>query len=130
MTLSAESTPAQSEYAISLRNLTRAINHKTILRDISLDIPTASTLQILGPSGSGKSSLLRLLNRLDEPTSGHIQILNQPLNDWSPSQLRQHVALVFQQPAMMDLTVRQNLQLGWTLHHQTPPDADERETDS
>ncbi|MHB1156077.1 MAG: ATP-binding cassette domain-containing protein [Phycisphaerales bacterium] len=59
--------------AIIMSNVARRIGDTAILADIRLSVATGDTLHIVGPSGSGKSSLLRLLNRLDEvsgPASG------------------------------------------------------------
>lgn len=55
---------------------------------------------ISGPSGSGKSSLLRLLVRFAEPDSGQIIYEHKPLSDWQPTLLRRHIALLQQSPVM------------------------------
>ncbi len=80
-----------------------------ILRDVSLVAPAGGRLAIIGPSGSGKSSLLRLLNRLDDPASGEILLDGVPLPQLEPVALRRRVAMLFQQPTLFDDTVLANL---------------------
>lgn len=80
-----------------------------ILRDVSLCVPAGGRLAIIGPSGSGKSSLLRLLNRLDDPASGEILLDGVPLPQLEPVALRRRVAMLFQQPTLFDDTVFANL---------------------
>ena len=66
-------------------------------------------LQVVGPSGSGKTSLIRLVNRLDESTAGMIEVLGRPIRDWAPCDLRRSVSMVFQEPTLLGLSVRENL---------------------
>lgn len=65
---------AATEQAIALktRNLTRTLPGKVLVKDISVEVRKGEVLAIVGPSGSGKSSFLKLLNRLDEPTAGTV----------------------------------------------------------
>ncbi len=64
---------------------------------------------VLGPSGAGKSMLLRLLNRLEVPTSGTVAFRGRPVADLDPLVLRRQVGMVFQRPAPFPGTVRDNL---------------------
>lgn len=88
---------------------------KTILKDINLDIPIGSVFVLIGPSGSGKSSLLRLLNRLDEPTAGRILYKDQPIEFYPVQELRKEVGMLFQNPVMVGGTVKDNIALGLKL---------------
>jgi len=81
----------------------------TILHDISVVIPDTGITVVAGPSGSGKSSLLRLLNRLDDPSTGAIRWRGQDLTATEPSDLRRRVAMVFQNPVVFAGTVLDNL---------------------
>ena len=86
-----------------------------ILRDISLDLPRTTITALIGPSGAGKTSLLRLLNRLDDPYSGVVWFEDQPIKNYPVSTLRRQVGFVFQTPAMFPGTVADNLQVAVTL---------------
>jgi ABC-type methionine transport system ATPase subunit len=81
----------------------------TILSDVTVDIERGGALTLVGPSGSGKSSLLRCLNRLEEPTGGTVRFDGRAITDWDPRELRRRAALVLQTPVMFEGTVRDNL---------------------
>jgi UDP-glucose/iron transport system ATP-binding protein len=76
---------------------------------VSLDLPQRAIVGIVGPSGAGKTSLIRLLDRLDEPTAGGIAYLGQPLTSYAVRSLRRRVGFVFQAAAMFSGTVADNL---------------------
>ncbi|MBW4686361.1 MAG: ATP-binding cassette domain-containing protein [Komarekiella atlantica HA4396-MV6] len=80
-----------------------------ILQDISLEVFAGDRLAIVGSSGAGKTSLLRLLNRLIEPTSGKIYLENQEYRQIPAIQLRQEVTLVLQESKLLGMTVQQAL---------------------
>lgn len=82
-----------------------------ILRDITVDIQRTEITALIGPSGSGKSSLLRLLNRLDDPVAGTILFDQRPIADYPVTALRRRVGFVFQQPAMFSGSVADNLRV-------------------
>ncbi len=78
------------------------------LQDVTLEIPDGEIVSILGPSGSGKSSLLRILAGLVEPSSGTVRFHGEPHAGPNP-----HIAIVFQTFALFPwLTVYQNVELG------------------
>ncbi|MDJ0496788.1 MAG: ATP-binding cassette domain-containing protein [Acidimicrobiia bacterium] len=80
-----------------------------VLNGVTAAIPDRRLTVIAGASGSGKTSLLRLCNRLDVPTSGRIAYRGEDLLDLDPRRLRRRVGMVFQQPALFPGTVRDNL---------------------
>ncbi|MBW4555887.1 MAG: ATP-binding cassette domain-containing protein [Trichormus sp. ATA11-4-KO1] len=88
-----------------------------ILQDISFEVfpgdGSANTcgerIAIVGPSGAGKTSLLRLINRLSTPTSGKIYLENQEYHQIPATQLRQNVTLVLQESKLLGMTVQQAL---------------------
>jgi putative ABC transport system ATP-binding protein len=80
-----------------------------VLHDIDLTVPAGRITAVVGPSGSGKSSLLRLLNRLDDPTAGWISYDGRPLGDYDVRDLRRRVGFVFQAPVLFTGTVADNL---------------------
>jgi len=82
-----------------------------ILTGISWALDQRAVAAVIGPSGSGKSRLLRLLNRLDEPTGGQVRMLGRALDEWVPRELRAAVGWVPQRPALSAGTGRDNLEL-------------------
>jgi len=82
---------------------------KTILNNISFSLNKGDILNIIGHSGSGKTSLLRLINRLDDQTSGTISINGKNIKEYKINELRRKVAMTFQIPIMFDGTVQDNL---------------------
>jgi putative ABC transport system ATP-binding protein len=83
----------------------------TILDDISVEVPRGGALVLVGPSGSGKSSLLRCLNRLEEPTAGVVRFDGHSITELDPRELRRRAALVLQTPVLFEGTVRENLKI-------------------
>jgi putative ABC transport system ATP-binding protein len=81
---------------------------RLILDGLSARIPEGATA-VVGPSGSGKSSLLRLLNRLADPDSGRILFRGSPLVEFEVLALRREVMLVPQLPALLPGTVGDNI---------------------
>ena len=71
-----------------------------ILQDINWQLPTASVGVVVGASGSGKSHLLRLLNRLSEASDGAVSVLGKPIDQWHPAELRRLVGWVPQRPQL------------------------------
>ena len=82
-----------------------------ILRDVSVTVERGGALTLVGPSGSGKSSLLRCLNRLEEPSGGSVLFEGRAITEWDPRELRRRAALVLQTPVLFEGTVRENLTL-------------------
>jgi putative ABC transport system ATP-binding protein len=80
-----------------------------ILHDVTVSVERGGALTLVGPSGSGKSSLLRCLNRLEEPTAGTVRFDGRSITEWDPRELRRRAALVLQTPVLFEGTVRDNL---------------------
>jgi putative ABC transport system ATP-binding protein len=95
----------------ALREITLERGGRQVLRNLTLDLPRLPITGIIGPSGAGKTSLIRMLNRLDDPTSGVIRLLDQPLTGYAVRTLRRRVAFVFQSAAMFSGTVADNLRV-------------------
>ncbi len=93
-------------------HLGRVVNGKVLVEDVSFEVRKGEVLAIVGPSGSGKSSLLRLLNRLDEPTSGTVYLDQTDYLQIAPRDLRRRLGMVNQRPFLFPGTVEQNLRFG------------------
>lgn len=89
-----------------------AYPHKSpVLADISLIFPAGGYFWLRGASGSGKSTFLRLLCRLLEPSRGRITLNGQPVTAIDPPSLRRQVVYLQQTPVVLDLSVQENLLL-------------------
>jgi len=101
-----------SESMLRSEHLGRIVNGKVLVEDVSFEVRKGEVLAIVGPSGSGKSSLLRLLNRLDEPTSGTVYLDQTDYLQIAPRDLRRRLGMVNQRPFLFPGTVEQNLRFG------------------
>ena len=93
-------------------HLTRVVDGRMIVNDVSIEVHATEVLAIVGPSGSGKTSLLRLLNRLDEPTSGTVSLNGIDYRQIPPRELRRRIGMVTQRPFLFPGTVADNLRFG------------------
>ena len=93
-------------------HLGRKVEGQTIVDDVSVEAWHGEVLAIVGPSGSGKSSLLRLLNRLDEPTEGTVFLDDWDYQEMPPRELRRRVGMVLQSPYLFPGTVADNIRFG------------------
>ncbi len=105
-------------------HLGRRVGEVWIVNDISLDVRHCELLGVVGASGSGKSSFLRLLNRLDEPTSGTVYLNDQDYRQIQPKTLRQRVGMVTQRPFLFPGNVASNLRFGPAQRGETLPDSE------
>jgi subfamily B ATP-binding cassette protein MsbA len=107
-----ELSPLRSN--IEIRNVTFRYGQrdKDILKSINLDIPKGSTIALVGESGGGKSSLIKLIQRLYDPASGEIWWDGTDLRDAQISSLRRHIGLVTQETVLFNDTVRYNISYG------------------
>lgn len=79
---------------------------------------SSEVISIEGQSGTGKSTVLRLLNNLDDPTSGDIYFKEQKLTDIEPLKLRKRIVMLPQNPVIFDGTIKDNLNIGLDLSNQ------------
>lgn len=97
---------------LEAKTLSRVVDGDRIVDGVSFALTEGSVLAVLGPSGSGKSSLLRLLNRLDEPTDGTVFLDGTDYRDLPPQEVRRRIGSVPQSPALRDGTVSENVTIG------------------
>ncbi|SIQ82078.1 putative ABC transport system ATP-binding protein [Peribacillus simplex] len=91
------------------------IRYKGILKIDDLRISACMVTCLTGESGAGKTSLLRLLNRMDDPDSGSIYYQDQLLDEFNPIELRRKVTMLSQSPFTLPGTIEENLQIGLEL---------------
>ena len=111
--------------AFVLKNARQVREGQVVLDDIDLEIADGKITALIGPSGAGKTSLLRLLNRLDDATSGEIFYRSRPIKEYPVQELRRRVGFVFQTPVMFPGTVRDNLQKALELAGKPALDSDQ-----
>ena len=100
------------EPLIQVQNLGKKFGEVEVLKDISVDIYKGDVVCVIGPSGSGKSTFLRCLNRLEEPTGGHILFEGVDIVDKKTDidKHRQNMGMVFQQFNLFPhMTILKNL---------------------
>lgn len=85
---------------------------QTVLYDMSLSFPAGKVTALVGASGSGKSTIVGLLERFYDPISGEITIDGNPINDINIMSLRSHISLVSQEPNLFATTVFENVAHG------------------
>ena len=93
---------------------------RSIIDNLSLSVAPAETVVLLGRSGSGKTTTLKLINRLLEPSEGRVLVEGRSTCDWDPIRLRRHIGYVIQEVGLFPhFTVEENVALvpsleGWS----------------
>ena len=103
---------ALPEPVLRIEHLGRSVDDTVIVADVSTYLAEQDILALVGPSGSGKSSLLRLLNRLDEPTTGTVYLRSTDYRTIEPRALRRTMGMVTQRPVMFPGSVADNVRFG------------------
>ena len=101
--------------AVSFRDVHFAYDdRKPVLKGISFEVPAGSKFALVGPTGSGKSTIISLLSRFYDPTQGVITLDGQDLRTYELAGLRRQIGVVLQDVFLFEGTVRENLHLGRT----------------
>lgn len=108
----AADAPQEITGEIEFRNLNFAYNGKPVLHDINLLIPTGTSLAIVGPTGSGKTTLIDLISRVYDAESGSVLIDGRPVRDYPLEVLRRNIGFVPQETFLFSETVRENIAFG------------------
>jgi len=82
---------------------------ETILQDITFSLQAGETVAVVGPTGAGKTSLINLLPRFYDPSSGRVLINNHDIRKLDPAWYRSKIALVMQDPFLFSGTIRENI---------------------
>lgn len=103
---------------IECEDVSRSVSGRAqpLLDRVTISIEQGELLALVGPSGSGKSSLLRILNRLDEPDSGSVALFGKPYTSWPVRELRRRIGLSMQGGVIFPGSVRDNLCVASKIH--------------
>ena len=94
---------------VTLTNVSKSYGTEVALDDVTMTVPDGAFVVLLGPTGAGKTTTLRMVSGLDNPDTGGVTIGGRDMADLTPAQ--RDVAMVFQQYSLYPhLTVRQNLE--------------------
>ena len=105
---------------IELQHLTKRYGNQVAVRDLSLTVDEGELLVLLGGSGSGKTTTLKMINRLIEPSAGSVLVDGRDVAELAPHDLRRRIGYAFQQVGLFPhMTVAENIEvtpalLGWT----------------
>ena len=103
-------TMSENKVVLSLQNVTKKFGKLTVLDDMSLDVHEHEIVVLCGPSGGGKSTLLRTINGLEKIDSGKIYYRDELITNKNIKEVRKHVGMVFQSFNLFDnLTIQDNL---------------------
>ncbi|PYV86545.1 MAG: ABC transporter ATP-binding protein [Acidobacteria bacterium] len=97
---------------IEFRHLNFAYNGQPVLHDINLRIPAGSSLAVVGPTGSGKTTLVNLIPRIYDAAPGSVLIDGQPIREYPLAVLRKQIGFVPQETFLFSETVRENIAFG------------------
>ncbi|MBR7553936.1 ATP-binding cassette domain-containing protein [Allobacillus sp. GCM10007491] len=112
----------EPKQAIRFDHVDYTIDDTKILKDINHGFNQGEITTLVGPSGAGKTTLIRLCNGLISPTKGRIYIHDQPIDEYNPVDLRKKVGMVMQGVTMLKGTVRENLAIPLKLQDKTLTD--------
>src|SRR2546423_2151841 len=108
--------PAARDYDIrgdvEFRHLNFNYEGKQVLHDVNLKIPAGTSLAIVGPTGSGKTTLVDLIPRIYDADPGTVLIDSRPVRDYSLSSLRRNIGFVPQETFLFSNRIRENIALG------------------
>lgn len=107
----ADTLPA-SGGALSFADVEFAHGETDVLRGVTLEVPAGTSLGIIGPTGAGKTSLVQLIPRFYDPSSGSVRIDGVDVRHLDPDALRAAVGLVFQEPFLFSETIARNVAYG------------------
>jgi ATP-binding cassette subfamily B protein len=97
---------------IEFKNLNFAYNGAEVLKDINLHIPAGSSLAIVGPTGSGKTTLVNLIPRIYDANPGTVLIDGRPIRQFPLDTLRRNIGFVPQETFLFSDTIRENIAYG------------------
>lgn len=97
---------------LAFDNVSFGYGEKSVLQNVSFTIPKGKLTMLVGPNGSGKTTIFKLIERFYTPTSGEIRFGDTPAEDFHLQEWRQSIAYVLQEPQLFEGTIRENLVYG------------------
>ncbi|HPC27909.1 MAG TPA: phosphate ABC transporter ATP-binding protein [Candidatus Methanomethylicus sp.] len=94
---------------LELNGVSKKYGDKAILRDLNAAFDEGDLVAIVGPSGVGKTTLLRIIDRLEEPDSGEVSFRGEPYSRLSAKAVRKRIGMVFQNPVLFNASVFNNV---------------------
>jgi len=108
---------------IEFKNIVKKYKNKEVLADLSFQINTGDFVAIIGASGCGKTTTLKMINRLIEPTAGKVFIDGEDIGEKDVIKLRRNMGYVIQQTGLFPhMTVKDNIEIIPKATHMTPED--------
>ena len=108
----------ENDPVISFNSVSYAVGGNRILERLDLEVLKGETLILLGESGCGKTTTLKLINRLIDPTEGEVLVDGRPTSEWDAIKLRRHIGYVLQEAGLFPhFTVAENVALVLTLEN-------------
>jgi molybdopterin-binding protein len=111
---------------IKLKDITKRYGEITALDDVSLEVQEKEILTILGPNGSGKTTMLKIMASIDKPTSGEVFFDGEKINNSTKSQARKKSTMVFQRNVLFSTSVYNNIAYGLKLRKYSKKEINER----
>ncbi|MBL4953956.1 ABC transporter ATP-binding protein [Neobacillus sp. OS1-32] len=112
---------------IEFKNIVKKYRTKTIINHFSLKIDAGELVVFIGPSGCGKTTLLKMINKLIQPTSGHIYVNGSDISAMNPIELRRNIGYVIQNTGLFPhMTIKENVELIPKLKGEDPGDIDKK----
>jgi molybdopterin-binding protein len=113
-------------WLMKLQDITKHYDEITALDGVSLGIKKREIFTVLGPNGSGKTTMLRIMASIDEPTSGEVIFDNERIDESNRSQARKRSTMVFQKTTLFNTTVYKNVAYGLRLRGHSRKETDEK----
>ncbi|WP_182882144.1 ABC transporter ATP-binding protein [Microbispora sp. H10949] len=107
-----EGSTAAITGSITFDHVTFRANGRDVLHDVSFHVPAGRTLAVVGPTGSGKSMLVKLVNRMYDAAEGRVLIDGRDVRDWEPGALRRQIGHVDQETFLFSKSVLDNIAFG------------------
>src|SRR5579872_7496119 len=112
---------------VEFRDVSYEVGGRQILSDVNFTVEPGETLVLLGRSGSGKTTALKMTNGMLFPTSGHVLVEGKATTEWDPIRLKRHIGYVIQEVGLFPhFTVAENVGLVPTLEGWPKADVEQR----